>query len=112
MTAKGNFAHLIEAEIATKVGLDGVSIVDSSLSPIVQLKQLRLDVGRMVLSQRVFDINTFTMDGLTAQYELFADSSNTLTRLLGQTNAPDSTEVPDSADMPNAADTLPTCCLR
>lgn len=112
LTAKGNFAHLIEAEIATKVGLDGVSIVDSSLSPIVQLKQLRLDVGKMVLSQRVFDINTFTMDGLTAQYELFADSSNTLTRLLGQSNTSDSTEVPDSTDLHNAADTLPTPPLQ
>ena len=119
LVAQGNFAHLIEAEIATKVGLDNVNIVDSSQTSVASLKQLRLDVGKMVLSQRLFDINSFTVDGLTAQYELFADSSNTFSRLLAaksdnSENSEDS-DNSDNSENPEETeplDTLPTPPLQ
>jgi hypothetical protein len=119
LAAQGNFAHLIEAEIAAKVGLDNVNIVDSCQASVASLGQLRLDVGRMVLSQRLFDINSFTIDGLTAKYELFADSSNTFSRLLttkegvtDSTAAADETERTADSVEAELVDTLPTPPLQ
>ena len=119
LVAQGNFAHLIEAEIATKVGLDNVNIVDSSQTSVASLKQLRLDVGKMVLSQRLFDINSFTIDGLTAQYELFADSSNTFSRLLAaksdssaDSDNSENSEDADNSEETDPIDTLPTPPLQ
>ena len=111
-TAQGNTAHLIETALAARVGLREVDLVDSSQTSVASLRKLEVVLNKMVLSQRLFDFGNIALDGLTARYELFADSSNTLSRLLGQTNASDSSEVSDSSDMSNAADTLPTPPLQ
>ena len=119
LTAQGNFAHLIEAEISTKVGLDNVNIVDSSQTSVASIGQLRLDVGKMVLSQRLFDINSFSIEGLTAQYELFADSSNTFSRLLAaktedseNSENSENPEESDNSESLESLDTLPTPPLQ
>lgn len=118
-TAQGNTAHLIETAVAARVGLREVEVVDSSQTAVASLRQLDVVLNKMILSQRLFDFGNITLEGLTAKYELFADSSNTLSRLLGQSEQPDKTaeaeqtdDEADEADQPDPLDTLPTPPLR
>ncbi len=114
-TAQGNVAHFIETAIAAKVSLGDVAVVDSSKAPVVSLKELKVDMGKMVLSQRLFDINSIVLNGLTAKYELFADSTNTLSRLLAAKSDSDNTESSDNSEdseNPEPIDTLPTPPLQ
>ena len=114
-TAQGNTAHLIETAVAARVGLREVEVVDSSQTSVASLRQMEVVLNRMILSQRLFDFGNIVLEGLTARYELFADSSNTLSRLLGQAEQPevaDEPDQPDETDEPDPLDTLPTPPLQ
>ena len=115
-TAQGNVAHFIETNIAAKVSLGNVAVVDSSKTPVVSLKGLTVDMGKMVLSQRLFDIKSIVLNGLTAKYELFADSTNTLSRLFAKndkgSDQPEKPEKSEDPDPSEVADSLPTPPLQ
>ena len=117
-TAQGNTAHLIETAVAAHVGLREVDVVDSSQTSVASLRLLDVVLNKMVLSQRLFDFGSIAMEGLTAKYELFADSSNTLSRLLGQAeeadmpSEEDKSAEPDQPAEPDPLDTLPTPPLQ
>ena len=111
-TAEGNIAHFIETAIAAKVSLGNVAIVDSSKAEVVSLKELNVEMRKMVLSQRLFDIGNIVLDGLTAKYELFADSSNTLSRLLVPSHADTTAMRTEEAESATVADSLPTPPLQ
>ena len=111
-TAEGNIAHFIETAIAAKVSLGNVAIVDSSKAEVVSLKGLNVEMRKMVLSQRLFDIGNIVLDGLTAKYELFADSSNTLSRLLVPSHADTTAMRTEEAESATVADSLPTPPLQ
>lgn len=81
-TASGNLEHIMDMAVAAKLSISDVDVIDSSKASVASLRSLKADLGKMVLSQNLFDINSVTLDGLTAAYELFADSTNTLSRLL------------------------------
>ena len=81
-TAQGNTNHILDMVIAAKASVKDVDILDNSQSSVASLKSLEANLGKLVLSQNLFDINSITLDGLSARYEQFADSTNTLSRLL------------------------------
>ena len=112
-TAQGNVAHFIETAIAAKVSLGDVAVVDSSKTHVVSLKELKVDLGKMVLSQHLFDINSIVLNGLTAKYEIFADSTNTLSRLFAKNNeGTDQSEKAEESDPEEVTDSLPTPPLQ
>lgn len=114
-TAQGNVAHLIETAIAAKASVASVAVVDSSHNTVASLERLTVVMSKMVLSQRLFDIGSIELDGLTARYELFADSTNTLSRLLAAKSDSDNSESSDNSEdseNPEPIDTLPTPPLQ
>ena len=114
-TAQGNISHFIESSIAAHVKVNDVDVIDSSHVSVASLKQLDVDLGEMVLSQRIFDINSIKLDGLTAKYEMFADSTNTLSRLMAEATSDTTSPQADKADAdeePTPIDTLPTPPLQ
>ena len=112
-TAEGNIAHFIETAIAAKLSLADVAVVDSSKAEVVSLDGLKVDMRKMVLSQRLFDIGSVVLNGLTAKYELFADSSNTISRLLVRNSKSGTEAAPsDEQEETETADTLPTPPLQ
>lgn len=91
-TAAGNLEHIMDMAIAAKLSVDDVDIIDNNKASVASLRSLKVDLGKMVLSQNLYDINSVTLNGLTAAYELFADSTNTFSRLLIPATAADENE--------------------
>lgn len=108
--ATGRLDSLANAQLAVKANLDGVDIRDRQQASVLSLRHLGVDVAKMVMSKNLFDINHVELKGLTARYELFEDSTNTLSRLLRQDEQEaDSTAQPaptDSAQAPQSAQPL------
>ena len=82
--ASGRLDSLAAVSLAVKASLDGVDIRDKQHASVASLRHLGVDVPRVVINKNYFDINKVELKGLTARYELFADSTNTFSRLLRQ----------------------------
>lgn len=82
--ASGRLDSLAAVSLAVKASLDGVDIRDRQHASVASLHHLGVDVPRVVINRNYFDINKVELKGLTARYELFADSTNTFSRLLRQ----------------------------
>lgn len=82
--ASGRLDSLAAVSLAVKASLDGVDIRDRQHASVASLRHLGVDVPRVVINKNYFDINKVELKGLTARYELFADSTNTFSRLLRQ----------------------------
>lgn len=80
--AKGNLSQVMDMEIMAKASINDADIIDLNHKSVAQLQHLGLDVNKVVLSQNLFDINSMVINGVHAKYEMFADSSNTFSRLL------------------------------
>ena len=106
-SARGNTAHIIESAIAANAVVEGVEVVDSSATAVAALKQLRVEVNKIVPGQRLIDVGSIDLDGLTASYELFADSSNTLSRLLQPKGDDSLMAATDSSAAAEEVDSLP-----
>ena len=96
--ASGRLDSLVNASLALKARLDGVDFRDKENASVLSLSHVGVDVPKVVLSKNLYDINKVELKGLTARYELFADSTNTLSRLLRH---------PDTEDDSTAAATVP-----
>ncbi len=80
--AKGNLSQIMDMEITAKASIDDVNIIDNQHASVASLNHLGVDVNKVVLSQNLFDISRVELNGLQAKYEMFADSTNTFSRLL------------------------------
>lgn len=81
-TVNGNLDQIMAMEIGANASLDGVDVMDESHRSVAQLQHLGVNVDKVVLEENLFDIASVELNGLSAKYELFADSSNTISRLL------------------------------
>ena len=79
---KGNLSRIMEMQIAATANIDSVDVLDGKDNSLVALNHLGVVIGRLVLSQNLYDIDQVELTGLSARYELFADSSNTLSRIM------------------------------
>lgn len=77
----GNLKQAMDMNISGKVNVDNLDLVDSASASLASLNHLGVDINKLVLSQNLFDINAFVIDGLNFRYELFADSTNTISRI-------------------------------
>lgn len=80
--AKGNLSQVMDMEIVAKASIDDADILDKNHNSVAQLQHIGVDVNKVVLSQNLFDINSVEITGIHTKYEVFADSSNTFSRLL------------------------------
>ena len=78
----GNLSHIMDMEIVATANINGVDILDEKEASVATLSHLGVDLNRIVLSQNLFDIAKVELEGLNMRYEVFADSSNTLSRLM------------------------------
>lgn len=97
--AKGNLSQVMDMEITAKASIDDADIIDQNHNSVAQLQHLGVDVNKVVLSQNLFDINAIVINGIRAKYEMFADSSNTFSRLL----IPQSQTAPEPATTDSTA---------
>ena len=107
-SARGVLDSLMDMDLKVKAHLDGVDLHDREMGSVAKLHHLAVDAERIVPGKNVYDINRVELDGLKMRYELFADSSNTLSRLLPSPGPADSaaTATADTAASPAAADTV------
>ncbi len=80
----GNLKQALDMNISGKVDVDNLDLIDSASTSLASLNHLGVDLNKMVLSQNLFDINSIVLDGLNLSYELFADSTNTLSRIFSK----------------------------
>lgn len=80
----GNLKQALDMNISGKVDVDNLDLIDSASTSLASLNHLGVDLNKMVLSQNLFDINSIVLDGLNLHYELFADSTNTLSRIFSK----------------------------
>ena len=80
----GNLKQALDMNISGKVDVDNLDLIDSASTSLASLNHLGVDLNKMVLSQNLFDINSIVLDGLNLRYELFADSTNTLSRIFSK----------------------------
>ena len=81
-TAHGNLNHILDMTIAAKSDIVGADIIDKEQQSVASIQRSDVEIERIVISQQLYDIRSITIDGLVAGYELFADSTNTISRLL------------------------------
>lgn len=79
---KGNLSQIMDMVITAQASIDEVDVLDNHQRSVASLGHLGVDLNKLVLSQNLFDVKSVELDGLTARYEMFADSSNTLSRFL------------------------------
>ena len=82
--AKGQLDSLSDVNLRLWAAVDDAEVRDLRQGPVVQLGHVGVDVERMVPGRNVYDINGVEVEGLKVRYELFADGTNTLSRLLRQ----------------------------
>lgn len=82
--AAGNLKQALDMNISGKVDVRGLDLIDSSATSLASMNHLGIDLNSMVLSQNLFDLNSVVIDGLNVRYELFADSTNTFSRIFSQ----------------------------
>lgn len=102
--AKGNLSQIMDMEITAKASIDDVDIIDNQHASVASLNHLGVDVNKVVLSQNLFDISSVELYGLQAKYEMFADSTNTFSRLL----KPQSSSSEDPVEQQDTAKTEPS----
>lgn len=78
----GNLKRLMEMQVSGKANVNGLDLVDGSLGSLASLERMEVDLNKVVLSEKVFDVNSVVAEGLNVRYELYVDSSNTFSRLL------------------------------
>lgn len=107
-TAHGNMNHILDMVISAQSNIMDADIIDREQQSVASIRRSDVEIGRMVISQQLYDINSITIEGLTASYELFADSTNTITRLL-MPQIVDSTEalIDTVADLDTLSSNLP-----
>lgn len=101
-SAKGNLSQAMDMEIVAKAAIDDVDVKDEHHNSVASLGHLAVDVNKVVLSQNLFDINSVVLNGLTAKYEMFADSTNTFSRLL-KPSTPEAKDVAENAESQDSA---------
>lgn len=98
--AKGNLSHILDMAISAQASLDGVEVLSQGSFAVASLSHLGVDLNKLVLSENLYDIAKVELSGLNASYELFADSTNTVSRLLKK-------KEPAPEPAAEAADTTP-----
>lgn len=96
--ATGRLDSIANAAIAVKARVDGVDVRDKGHTPVAQLRHLEVDVAKLVPGMNIYDINKVVVQGLTARYELFADSTNTFSRLMRPADTEADTTVAAAAE--------------
>lgn len=81
-TAHGNLNHILDMTISAKSDIVGADIIDNEQQSVASIRRSNVEIERIVIAQQLYDIRSITIDGLMAGYELFADSTNTISRLL------------------------------
>lgn len=97
--AKGNLSHILDMAISAQASLDGVELLSQGSFAVASLAHLGVDLNKLVISENLYDIANVELSGLNASYELFADSTNTISRLLKKKEpvAETPAETPDTA---------------
>lgn len=99
-SATGILDSLMNMNLKVKARVDDVELRDRELGKIVALRHFGIDAEQVTPGKNIYNINSVNLDGLKLKYELFPDSSNTLTRLLARQSPQspsDSAAVSDSA---------------
>ena len=106
-TAKGCMDHIMDMDISANAALDGVDVIGPTATSIASLKHLGVVLNRLVLSQKLYDIASVELNGLSAAYEMFDDGSNTISRLLKPKEADEVNKVDevDGASQPQDSTT-------
>ena len=81
-TAHGDLNHILDMVISAKSDIVGADIIDNQQQSVASIQRSDVEIERIVIAQQLYDIRSITIDGLVAGYELFADSTNTISRLL------------------------------
>mgnify|MGYP002623377093 CR=1 FL=1 len=100
-TVTGNLSNIMDMVIAATANIDDVDVIDKRDHSVASLAHLTVELNKLVPGKSLYDIAKVELNGLTARYELFADSSNTLSRLLVATE----TETAETAEPATAQDT-------
>jgi hypothetical protein len=80
--AMGMLDSLMDMNLNVKANLNGVELSDKELGTVAKLHHLGIDAQQIVPGKNMYDINQIEIEGLKMRYELFTDSTNTLSRLL------------------------------
>lgn len=96
----GNLKQAMDMNISGKVNVDNLDLLDSTSTSLASLNHLGVDLNKLVLSQNLFDINNIIIDGLNFRYELFADSTNTLSRIFSKSEEAQDSTLAEAAEEP------------
>lgn len=104
---KGNLSKIMDMVISAKASLDNVDVLDNHKHSVAALNHLGVNLNKLVLSQNLFDVKSVELNGLTARYEMFADSSNTLSRFLKPAPQAEAQPAQEAQPADTAAQTQP-----
>lgn len=103
---KGNLSEVMDMVIGGKATVEDVDVLDEREMSIATLGRLCVELNRVVPGKGVYDIAKVELEGLSARYEVFGDSSNTLTRLLVADESIDSSQSKEESGESVASEAL------
>lgn len=105
-SVKGNLSHILDMEITAKAAVDSVDVLDEEEASLATLNHIGVVLNRIVLSQNLYDIADVAVDGLNLRYEVFTDSSNTLSRLMIKKETPEEESVEENPGEDDGEDAM------
>lgn len=95
--ASGNLSEVMQSHLSGNVSVADVNVVDAGGASVAQLQSLDVAITDVNIDAKRFAFGTITLDGLSANYEQWADG-NTISRLIKKREASDDNDETDNND--------------
>ncbi len=73
---RGNLSEILKMNIAGNVALDGLDIRDTKDEQIVGCNNLVINVNRINLDSKLYDVKSVEVDGLVSHFDMYTDGNN------------------------------------
>lgn len=113
-TVKGNLSHLLNANISALAIVENLVMTNTDKTSVAKLDNLAVKLSHAVVGKQLYEFDNIELNGMELSYELFADSTNTLSHLLanGSNNYTAPTESSANSAVKEQPDTTPRQPLR
>ncbi len=105
LNINGNMEHLMQMNISGTAALSDIYLSDSKDNELLRADTVSVSINNLDLLQNIYSIGDLRVNGLKANYEIFADSTSNVSRMLtASADKEESTGEATTADEENADD--------
>lgn len=101
--AQGNIENLMASDVDGAVQIDSVVINDVAGKELAQLNHFKTDIERInIANDYIVKLRNFVIDGVSAQYEIYANGSNNFASLMATNESEESNQKQEESQEPDS----------